>query len=136
MQVDDQSFYVFFQISSYFCDIFVLPFANEADNKTNDLLNNSNYENYLLRLLSKLYQNQSPKASLTMQLSFENNASMSLSTILDIKLEEYDHDDFWADMYDRPIVKYGLTSFTIFTLVFLTPYIYISLMFIHQKHFK
>ena len=71
-----------------------------------------------------------------MQLSFENNASMSLSTILDIKLEEYDHDDFWADMYDRPIVKYGLTSFTIFTLVFLTSYIYISLMFIHQKHFK
>ena len=71
-----------------------------------------------------------------MELSFENNASMSLSTILDIKLEEYDHDDFWADMYDRPIVKYGLTSVTIFTLVFLTPYIYISLMFIHQKHFK
>ena len=60
VQVDDQSFYVFFQISSYFCDIFVLPFANEADNKTNDLLNNSNYENYLL---SKLYQNQCPKAS-------------------------------------------------------------------------
>ena len=101
----------------------------------NDLLNNSNYENYLLKQ-STLYQNQSPEASWTMQLSFENNASMSLLTILDIKLEEYDHDDFWADMYDRPIVKYGLTSFTIFTLVFLTPYIYISLMFIHQKHFK
>ena len=71
-----------------------------------------------------------------MQLSFENNATLSLSTILDNKLEEYDHDDFWADMYDRPIVKYGLTSFSIFTIVFLTPYIYISMMFIHQKHFK
>ena len=67
-----------------------------------------------------------------MQLSFENNASMSLSTILD----KQESKDFWAEMYDRPVVKYGLTSFTLFTLVFLTPYIYISLTFVHQKHFK
>ena len=67
-----------------------------------------------------------------MELSFENNASMSLSTMLD----KQEADDFWAEMYDRPVVKYGLTSFTISTLVLLTPYIYISLMFIHQKHFK
>ena len=67
-----------------------------------------------------------------MELSFENNASMSLSTMLD----KQEADDFWAEMYDRPVVKYGLTSFTIFTLVFLTPYIYFSLMFIQQKHFK
>ena len=51
-------------------------------------------------------------------------------------LDKQDSDDFWAEMYDRPVVKYGLTSFTIFTLVFLTPYIYFSLMFIQQKHFK
>ena len=69
-----------------------------------------------------------------MKLSFENNASMSLSTILGNDKPE--SDDFWAEMYDRPIVKYGLTSFSIFTIVFLTPYIYISMMFIHQKHFK
>ena len=69
-----------------------------------------------------------------MQLSFENNVSMSLSTIHDSDKQE--SNDFWAEMYERPFVKYGLTSFNIFTIVFLTPYIYISMMFIHQKHFK
>ena len=67
-----------------------------------------------------------------MELSFENNASMSLSTMLG----KQESDDFWAEMYDRPVVKYGLTAFSISTLVLLTPYIYISLMFIQQKHFK
>ena len=72
-----------------------------------------------------------------MHLSFENNASMNLQSLTSAMLENKEEtDDFWAEMYDRPVVKYGLTSFTIFTLVCLTPYIYISLMFIQQKHFK
>ena len=75
------------------------------------------------------------KQSSTMELSFQNNASISLLTIFD-KPEPPDPDDFWAEMYDRPVVKYGLTLFTISTLVLLTPYLYISLMFIHDKHFK
>ena len=72
-----------------------------------------------------------------MHLSFVNDASISLKrSLISTILDKQDSEDFWAEMFDRPVVKYGLTAFSISTLVLLTPYLYISLMFIHDKHFK
>ena len=60
------------------------------------------------------------------KLNFHPNSSISLEAV----------DDFWDEIFARPIVKYGVTVFTLVTLVCLIPFFWISILFIQNKHFK
>ena len=45
-------------------------------------------------------------------------------------------DDFWNDIFARPIVKYGVSIFTLWTLLCLIPFFWISMNFIRAKHYQ
>ena len=45
-------------------------------------------------------------------------------------------DDFWDDIFARPIVKYGVSIFTLWTLLCLIPFFCISMNFIFSKHYR
>ena len=47
-----------------------------------------------------------------------------------------EEEEFWEDIFARPIVKYGVTLFTLMSMISLIPFYSINIMFIQNKHYK
>ena len=60
---------------------------------------------------------------------FTINSSMTL-------ISRTEEEDYWEDIFARPIVKYGVTLFTLMSMISLIPFYSINIMFIQNKHYK